>query len=107
MAWKGCLVIKFQRKSLLATGSLHITIAHSELLYDERQRRYLWGFQIGDEGPRHQWFKLDLDPSQTPRSSGLATRFPGTWVQEILYLFLTCRKAKTRSACHLAIMVIR
>ncbi|KAL8786640.1 MAG: hypothetical protein Q9213_002669 [Squamulea squamosa] len=36
---------------------------------------YKWGFQIGDTGQRHQWFKLGLDPLQS-RTSTLATTYP-------------------------------
>ena len=48
---------------------------NSEIRYDDRGG-YQWGFQIGDEGPRHQWFKLDLDPSQRGGISNLARKFP-------------------------------
>ncbi len=48
----------------------------SELRYKELDEGYEWGFQISDEGPRHQWFKLDLDPSQRGGVSDLARRFP-------------------------------
>lgn len=34
-----------------------------------------WGFQIPDEEPRHQWFKLDLDPSQARGTSELARTY--------------------------------
>ncbi|MCJ1473626.1 hypothetical protein MMC13_002277, partial [Lambiella insularis] len=36
---------------------------------------YRWGFQIGDEEQRYQWFKLDLDPSQSRGTSELARRY--------------------------------
>lgn len=36
---------------------------------------YRWGFQIGDEEQRYQWFKLDLDPWQTRGTSDLARRY--------------------------------
>ncbi|MCJ1392989.1 hypothetical protein MMC18_005861 [Xylographa bjoerkii] len=36
---------------------------------------YQWGFQIGDEEQRYQWFKVDLDPSQARGSSELARRY--------------------------------
>ena len=48
----------------------------SELRYKELDEGYEWGFQISDEGPRHQWFKLDLDPSQRGSVSNLARLFP-------------------------------
>lgn len=38
---------------------------------------YKWGFQIGDYGQRHQWFKLGLDATHcTGASSALARDFP-------------------------------
>lgn len=45
-----------------------------EIQYDGQN--YKWGFQIGDFGLRHQWFKLDLDPSQQHGTSDLAKSFP-------------------------------
>ncbi|KAI4105669.1 MAG: hypothetical protein LQ345_007215 [Seirophora villosa] len=45
-----------------------------EIQYDENG--FKWGFQIGEFGKRHQWFKLELDPSQSRGSSILATRYP-------------------------------
>lgn len=50
--------------------------SNSELRYKELDGGYEWGFQISDEGPRHQWFKLDLDPSQRGDVSDLTRRFP-------------------------------
>ena len=50
----------------------------SELRYKESEQGYEWGFQISDEGPRHQWFKFDLDPSQIGGVSDLARRFPAS-----------------------------
>ena len=44
-----------------------------EIRYDGRN--YKWGCQINDSDPRHQWFKLDLDPSQK-RNTELATMYP-------------------------------
>ncbi|KAL8771827.1 MAG: hypothetical protein Q9209_002765 [Squamulea sp. 1 TL-2023] len=56
----------------------------TEIQYD--QEGYKWGFQIEEFGQRHQWFKLGLDPSQSPGTSGLAARYtdpkaapPGYW----------------------------
>ena len=46
----------------------------SEIKYEGED--YKWGFQIEDSVQRHQWFKLDLDPSQRQNSSGLAADFP-------------------------------
>lgn len=37
---------------------------------------YKWGFQIGEDEQRHQWFKLDLDPSHRRDTSQLARLFP-------------------------------
>lgn len=68
--------------------SSHVSIAHGlpssstnsdleivrEIKYDGQN--FKWGFQIGDSEPRHQWFKLDLDPSQAQRTSDLAWGFP-------------------------------
>ena len=51
-----------------------ITI-YSEIQYSEGG--YKWGFQIGDYGQRHQWFKLGLDPAHcSGASSALAREFP-------------------------------
>ena len=44
-----------------------------EIVYNDDH--YKWGFQIPDSVHRHQWFKLELDPSQLP-AAGLATRYP-------------------------------
>ncbi|KAL8715916.1 MAG: hypothetical protein Q9220_000583 [cf. Caloplaca sp. 1 TL-2023] len=45
----------------------------SEIRYDENG--FKWGFQIGDFGQRHQWFKLGLDPSQSRDQSELARKY--------------------------------
>ncbi|KAL8673655.1 MAG: hypothetical protein Q9168_001910 [Polycauliona sp. 1 TL-2023] len=45
-----------------------------ELQYDDEG--YKWGFQIDDFGPRHQWFKLLLDPSQSRNTTGLSSKYP-------------------------------
>ncbi|KAL8789357.1 MAG: hypothetical protein Q9195_006884 [Heterodermia aff. obscurata] len=38
---------------------------------------YKWGFQIGEYGQRHQWFKLGLDPADRGgTSSALAHEYP-------------------------------
>lgn len=47
---------------------------YREIQYDGQN--FKWGFQIGESEQRHQWFKLELDPSQRRGSSGLAARFP-------------------------------
>ncbi|KAL8851909.1 MAG: hypothetical protein Q9221_003236 [Calogaya cf. arnoldii] len=46
----------------------------TELRYDGSDAR--WGFQVDDFGPRHQWFKLDLDPSQSRGVSDLSRQYP-------------------------------
>ena len=46
----------------------------SELRYDQGQVK--WGFQVDDYGLRHQWFKLDLDPTQGRGISDLSRQFP-------------------------------
>ncbi|KAL8756092.1 MAG: hypothetical protein Q9184_004603 [Pyrenodesmia sp. 2 TL-2023] len=46
----------------------------TEILYNADG--FKWGFQIGEFGQRHQWFKLGLDPSQSRGSSALATQYP-------------------------------
>ena len=46
----------------------------SELRYDGHN--YKWGYQIAEDEQRHQWFKLDLDPSQSRGTSELARCFP-------------------------------
>lgn len=48
--------------------------SHSELHYDGSDTK--WGFQVDDFGPRHQWFKLDLDPSQSRGVSDLSRQYP-------------------------------
>ena len=61
-------------------SSFHI--ARNAINKRPRELRYLgdggfeWGFQIPEDGPRHQWFKLDLDPSQRSTVSDLAKRYP-------------------------------
>ncbi|KAL8938655.1 MAG: hypothetical protein Q9216_003775 [Gyalolechia sp. 2 TL-2023] len=37
---------------------------------------YNWGFQIASNAPRHQWFKLGLDPNQVKAVSSLSQEFP-------------------------------
>lgn len=44
----------------------------TEIFYDGDN--YKWGFQIEESAQRHQWFKLDLDPSQL-RDSPLASNY--------------------------------
>lgn len=47
----------------------------SEIQYEGQNFR--WGFQIGDYGQRHQWFKLGLDPIHcSGASSALACDYP-------------------------------
>ncbi|KAL8684197.1 MAG: hypothetical protein Q9224_006527, partial [Gallowayella concinna] len=45
----------------------------TEIQYNDQG--YKWGFQIGDFGQRHQWFKLGLDPTQSRGTSDLAKKF--------------------------------
>ncbi|KAL9101421.1 MAG: hypothetical protein Q9163_003313 [Psora crenata] len=46
----------------------------TELRYEQDQVR--WGFQVDDYGLRHQWFKLDLDPTQSRGISDLSREYP-------------------------------
>lgn len=46
----------------------------TELRYEHGECK--WGFQVDDYGLRHQWFKLDLDPSQSRGISDLSRQFP-------------------------------
>lgn len=46
----------------------------TELRYENDSCK--WGFQVDDFGPRHQWFKLDLDPTQSRGISDLARQYP-------------------------------
>ena len=50
-----------------------LTFKYREIAYNGGD--YKWGFQILNSAPRHQWFKLELDPSQLP-AAGLATKHP-------------------------------
>ncbi len=73
--WRVLLVIRCQRQCL----PIHIFIPSyllccSEIQYDGQD--YKWGFQIGEFGQRHQWFKLGLDPSHGRDTSKLAKMFP-------------------------------
>ena len=45
----------------------------TEIRYDGED--FVWGFQIPEYGQRHQWFKLDLDPTQTSRTRGIAAEY--------------------------------
>ncbi|KAL8681934.1 MAG: hypothetical protein Q9186_001942 [Xanthomendoza sp. 1 TL-2023] len=45
----------------------------TEIQYNDQGCK--WGFQIGDFGQRHQWFKLGLDPTQSRGTSDLAKKF--------------------------------
>ena len=51
-----------------------LTVPISEIRYEGNE--YHWGFQIGEDLPRHQWFKLDLDTTSRGGISDLARRFP-------------------------------
>lgn len=46
----------------------------TELRYEQGEVK--WGFQVDDYGLRHQWFKLDLDPTQSRGISDLSRQFP-------------------------------
>ncbi|KIV84785.1 hypothetical protein PV11_00543 [Exophiala sideris] len=46
----------------------------TELTFDGEECR--WGFEIDDDEPRHQWFKLGLDPKQEDEVSHLAIAYP-------------------------------
>ncbi|KAK5056031.1 hypothetical protein LTR84_012582 [Exophiala bonariae] len=46
----------------------------TEMIYDEDELR--WGFMIKDDEARHQWFKLDLDPTHENEVSRLTINFP-------------------------------
>ena len=50
-----------------------LTLGQREIAYNGDH--YNWGFQIPYSIPRHQWFKLELDPSQLP-AIGLAKEYP-------------------------------
>ena len=52
---------------------IHAHFIYREIAYNGDD--YKWGFQIPDSVPRHQWFKLELDPSQLP-ATGLAAKYP-------------------------------
>jgi len=45
-----------------------------ELRYENGECK--WGFQVDDYGLRHQWFKLDLDPTQSRGISDLSRQYP-------------------------------
>ncbi len=47
--------------------------SYREIQYDGQDVK--WGFQINPTEKRHQWFKLDLDPSQS-RVTELSSLFP-------------------------------
>ncbi|KAI4158523.1 MAG: hypothetical protein LQ342_007364 [Letrouitia transgressa] len=46
----------------------------TELRYEGSECK--WGFQVDDFGPRHQWFKLELDPSQSRGVTDLSRQYP-------------------------------
>ncbi|KAF4628841.1 hypothetical protein G7Y89_g9311 [Cudoniella acicularis] len=48
----------------------------TQILYDsEALGGFKWGYQIRDDVPRHQWFKLDLESTYKP-STALSNRYP-------------------------------
>ncbi len=69
--------IRSQRKSqhrlLNPSEYTVLTNSHREIAYDGEN--YKWGFQIAESAQRHQWFKLDLDPSQL-RTTDIAALYP-------------------------------
>lgn len=75
-------MIRCQRQSSLLLDTLHMLVrtqaganrSVSELRYEQGQVK--WGFQVDDYGLRHQWFKLDLDPTQGRGISDLSRQFP-------------------------------
>ena len=50
-----------------------LTFGQREIAYNDGHCQ--WGFQIPYDKPRHQWFKLELDPLQLP-AIGLANLYP-------------------------------
>ncbi|KAF2260391.1 actin-like ATPase domain-containing protein [Lojkania enalia] len=40
------------------------------------ETEYLWGFSVDNDQPRHEWFKLLLEPNEIGSKSHLATRYP-------------------------------
>ena len=46
----------------------------TELVYEDDEVK--WGFGISEKEPRHQWFKLGLDPTQDDDVSHLSIEFP-------------------------------
>jgi len=64
-------VISFQRN-----GRGNFEYCVRTLKYDESS--YRWGFQIKDMEERHEWFKLELDPSHSNIPSTLAAKYPST-----------------------------
>ncbi len=60
----------------MKAGETRATITlklYREIQYDGQDIK--WGFQINTTEKRHQWFKLDLDPSQS-RATELALTYP-------------------------------
>lgn len=45
----------------------------TEIRYDGQD--FIWGFQIPEYGQLHQWFKLNLDPTQTSRTRSIAAEY--------------------------------
>jgi len=54
-----------------------------------------WGFQVDDFGSRHQWFKLDLDPSQARGVSDLSRQYPDQNAEKLCTDYLTALRAHT------------
>jgi len=79
-------VTRFQRRSDRSGRKPRVLQDNSELQY--HKNGYKWGFKISVEGPRHQFFKLELDSSKTrgsSASSGLAKSFLGKCLRSVFF----------------------
>ena len=93
-----------RKRPLMLVQVFMLTVSISEIRYNGKE--YLWGFQISDELPRHQWFKLDLDTTSRGGISDLARRFPArtalppgynTDVKKLVTDYLTALRQHTDS----------
>ena len=51
------------------------------MIYDNGDdSKYRWGPQIEESEPKHEWFKLRLDPTREGGNSDLARRYPSSLV---------------------------
>lgn len=73
---KESVATKSQRNIAFYSKPFKVRSLHyaRELRYENGECR--WGFQVDDYGLRHQWFKLDLDPSQSRGISDLSRQYP-------------------------------